>query len=101
MFLNLKNFISKQNIGKPLINIKKSLYKYFFHYEGCEPAVYFSALGNEDPGVITIASRLFTLPEDALKSTFKLNSEQIDSINKTLPVSLNNIINTITVIYTF
>ena len=76
-------------------NFRKKIYNIFLfilsneiYFKGCEPAIYFSALGNEDPGVLTVALRLFTLPEDALKSTFRLPKSKIDAINKTLPVSL-------------
>jgi hypothetical protein len=38
-----------------------------FQNMGCEPAVYISALNSEDPGVVTISERTFTLPSEALQ----------------------------------
>ena len=40
------------------------------HYQqnlGCEPATLLAALSNEDPGVVTITTRFFELPTEAIQ----------------------------------
>lgn len=40
------------------------------HYQqnlDCEPATYLSALNSEDPGVVTIMTRFFELPSEAIQ----------------------------------
>ena len=48
------------------------------HYQqnlGCEPATFLSALSNEDPGVVTISTRFFELPSEAIQvSLLRLSS---------------------------
>eukprot|EP00921_Rhytidocystis_pertsovi_P013518 GHVQ01021879.1.p1 GENE.GHVQ01021879.1~~GHVQ01021879.1.p1 ORF type:complete len:283 (+),score=45.51 GHVQ01021879.1:648-1496(+) len=58
------------------------------HYQqnmGCYEAVYLSALNSEDPGVITVATQLFTLPNDTLEATFALDEYEIENIRGMLP----------------
>ena len=40
------------------------------HYQqnlGCEPATFLAALNNEDPGAVTITTRFFELPSEAIE----------------------------------
>ena len=40
------------------------------HYQqnlGCEPATYLAALNNKDPGAVTITTRFFELPAEAIQ----------------------------------
>ena len=40
------------------------------HYQqnlGCEPATFLAALNNEDPGAVTITTRFFELPTEAIQ----------------------------------
>ena len=40
------------------------------HYQqnlGCEPATFLAALNNEDPGAVTITTRFFELPSEAIQ----------------------------------
>ena len=44
--------------------------KGLIHYQqnlGCEPATYLAALNNEDPGAVTITTRFFELPSEAIQ----------------------------------
>ena len=51
----------------------------------CKTAYLLSAFNNEDPGVSIISTAAFSLPDDVLKSTFLVSSNEIESIRNTLP----------------
>ena len=58
------------------------------HYQqnlSCRKAKYISAFNNEDPGVLTITNRLFTLPTESLSVSFNLDELQIQNIAVGLP----------------
>ena len=62
----------------------------YIHYElnlGCSPAKFISALNHEDPGVITISTRGFELPNIALQSTYILSDKEVEEIRSKLPSS--------------
>lgn len=61
------------------------------HYQqnlDCKPARYISALNSEDPGVLTVSTRLFDLPEEALAVAFNLVRSNIRSLKQNLPNSI-------------
>eukprot|EP00752_Nemacystus_decipiens_P001668 g1620.t1 len=58
------------------------------HYQqnlGCEPAAYLSALNSEDPGVVTIATRFFELPTEAIQATLNFEDSAVQSLIDSLP----------------
>ena len=43
------------------------------HYQqnlGCKPVTFLAALNSEDPGVVTITTRFFELPSEAIQASF-------------------------------
>lgn len=71
----LRVAFAEENSGRTLINdISVGQVTFFpqglIHYQqnlGCDRAEYISALNSEDPGVVTISTRTFTLPKEALQ----------------------------------
>jgi len=90
-----KTSFIEENTGRTIVNVLKPGQATFFphgliHEEqniGCEPATFISAFSSDDPGVLTISNRLFTLPEEALTSTFNITMSQVDQIRKNLPTN--------------
>ena len=72
---NLRTAFVEENGGRTVVNdINYGQITFFpeglIHYQqnlGCEPVEFLSALNSEDPGVITISTRTFTLPSEALQ----------------------------------
>lgn len=57
------------------------------HFEqnlGCKNATFLSAFSSEDPGVLTITTRLFNINQQALTSSFNQNDKKINSIRSDL-----------------
>jgi oxalate decarboxylase/phosphoglucose isomerase-like protein (cupin superfamily) len=53
------------------------------HFEqnnGCTRAVFLSAFSSEDPGVVTLSTRIFDLNQEALTSTFNQTDAVINSL---------------------
>ncbi len=54
----------------------------------CKPARFIAAFNNEDPGTVTVSTRTFALPNEALTVTFNQSPEEIEALKKGLPVTL-------------
>lgn len=89
----LRVAFAEENGGRTLVNdISEGMATFFpeglIHYQqnlDCEPAEYISALNSEDPGVVTISTQVFTLPDEALQATFNLNAEQVKILRAGIP----------------
>eukprot|EP00903_Cladosiphon_okamuranus_P019872 g18265.t1 len=58
------------------------------HYQqnlGCEPATFLAALNNEDPGAVTITTRFFELPSEAIQASLKFVDTDLAALLKALP----------------
>ena len=55
---------------------------------GCEEGIVIAAFNNEDPGVLTVSNKLFTLPEEALEATFAQSKRVIDELREDLPTNI-------------
>lgn len=58
------------------------------HYQqnlDCEPATYLSALNNEDPGTVTITTRFFELPTEAIQVCLLLADDTYLHISGVVP----------------
>ena len=59
------------------------------HYQmnlDCKTAKYISVLNNEDPGVLTVLTRLFDIPLQALQSSFQISDQTLlQDIKNKLP----------------
>ena len=65
--------------------------KGLIHYQqnlDCKPVTYISSFNSEDPGVVTVSTRTFSLPNEALAVTFNVNTLDIDNIKNNLPASV-------------
>ena len=51
----------------------------------CKTAYLLSAFNNEDPGASSISSGAFSLPNDVVKISYSLSSQEVESIRKKLP----------------
>eukprot|EP00921_Rhytidocystis_pertsovi_P006216 GHVQ01010591.1.p1 GENE.GHVQ01010591.1~~GHVQ01010591.1.p1 ORF type:complete len:244 (-),score=30.90 GHVQ01010591.1:1337-2068(-) len=60
---------------------------HFVQNMGCYEAVILAAFNNEDPGVVTTATQLFTLPNEALEATFAMDNFQIENIRGNIPAA--------------
>lgn len=63
------------------------LFKGLIHFQlnlSCKPARFLAAFNNEDPGTVTIASRLFASPNNVLRATFQINNESVEELRKSL-----------------
>lgn len=89
----IAGFAEENGGGRTVLNELYSGFMTFFpqgliHYQqnvSCKPAKYISALNSEDPGVVTISSRLFELPDEALQATFALDRSRIRGIRDAIP----------------
>eukprot|EP00903_Cladosiphon_okamuranus_P019871 g18264.t1 len=58
------------------------------HYQqnlGCEPATFLAALNNEDPGAVTITTRFFELPSEAIQASLNFDDPDLAALLKALP----------------
>ena len=89
---NIKVGFSEENGGRSVVNIigkgQVTVFpKGLVHYQqnlGCEPATYISALNSEDPGVLTISTRGFDLPNEALATSYGITKEEVIKIRPKL-----------------
>mmetsp|Transcript_19693 Transcript_19693/g.25959 ORF Transcript_19693/g.25959 Transcript_19693/m.25959 type:complete len:226 (-) Transcript_19693:53-730(-) len=90
---NLQTAFLEENGGRTIVNLVGDGEVTFFpegliHYQqnlGCEPIQFLSALNSEDPGVVTITTRLFTLPDEALASSFGIEIPEVQMLREGLP----------------
>eukprot|EP00921_Rhytidocystis_pertsovi_P001920 GHVQ01003257.1.p1 GENE.GHVQ01003257.1~~GHVQ01003257.1.p1 ORF type:complete len:277 (+),score=31.97 GHVQ01003257.1:976-1806(+) len=86
-------FAEENGGGEAVINtLHKGEVTFFpqglIHYQqnlGCKEAVYIASLNSEDPGVITAATQLFTLPNEALQATFATDEYEVKKLRGRLP----------------
>ena len=73
---NIRSAFVEENGGEGAVvnNLNQGDVMFFpqglIHYEqnlGCEPATFLAALSNEDPGAVTITTRFFELPSEAIE----------------------------------
>ncbi|CAM9603534.1 unnamed protein product, partial [Choristocarpus tenellus] len=60
------------------------------HYEqnlSCEPLRYIAALNSEDPGAVTITTRFFELPEEALQASLNIENDKLKQLIAGLPAN--------------
>ncbi|CAB1104740.1 unnamed protein product [Ectocarpus sp. CCAP 1310/34] len=58
------------------------------HYQqnlDCEPATFLAALNNEDPGAITITTRFFELPLEAIQASVNFEEPVLQNLIESLP----------------
>eukprot|EP00752_Nemacystus_decipiens_P018324 g16440.t1 len=58
------------------------------HYQqnlGCEPATFLAALNNEDPGAVTITTRFFELPSEAIQASLNFEDPELQALIESLP----------------
>ncbi|CAM9871595.1 unnamed protein product, partial [Ectocarpus sp. 8 AP-2014] len=59
------------------------------HYEqnlGCEPVTFLAALNNDDPGAVTITTRFFELPSEAIQvRACQVPSSRVGKLIESLP----------------
>ncbi|CAM6054393.1 unnamed protein product [Sphagnum tenellum] len=77
---NLQCAFAEENGGRTIVNSLNEGQNL-----GCKPVTFISALNSEDPGVVTISSRAFTLPSEALQATYALSADKIEIIKKGIP----------------
>ena len=90
-----KTAFTEENSGRTIVNTLTPGQATIFpqgliHEEqniGCEEAIFISAFSDEDPGVLTISNRMFTLPDEALQATFAENKATINKLKNGLPVN--------------
>jgi len=51
----------------------------------CKPAQFISAFNSEDPGVLTVSTRTFALPDEVLTVTFNQSPDEVEALRKGLP----------------
>ncbi|CAM9607934.1 unnamed protein product [Laminaria digitata] len=60
------------------------------HYQqnlDCEPATFLAALNSEDPGVVTITTRFFELPSEAIQASLNLDDPTLKALLAALPMA--------------
>ena len=85
----------EENSGRVILNnLTQGMVTIFpqglIHFEqnlGCTPARFLSSFSNEDPGVLTISTRLFDFPQQALTSTFSQSNNVINYLKSNLKVN--------------
>ena len=85
----------EENNGRTIINTLTAGQSTFFpqglihqeHNIGCEEAIFVSAFSSEDPGALTVSTRMFTLPDESLQATFAEKQPVIDKLREDLPAS--------------
>ncbi|CAM9923374.1 unnamed protein product [Ectocarpus sp. 6 AP-2014] len=58
------------------------------HYEqnlGCEPVTFLAALNNDDPGAVTITTRFFELPSEAIQASLNFEDPALQKLIESLP----------------
>eukprot|EP00904_Undaria_pinnatifida_P006385 jgi/Undpi1/2877/HiC_scaffold_14.g06254.m1 len=58
------------------------------HYQqnlDCEPATFLAALNSEDPGVVTITTRFFELPSEAIQASLNFDDPTLKNLIASLP----------------
>eukprot|EP00904_Undaria_pinnatifida_P006369 jgi/Undpi1/2862/HiC_scaffold_14.g06239.m1 len=58
------------------------------HYEqnlDCEPAAFLSALNSEDPGIVTITTTFFQLPDEAIQASLNIDDPTLKALLEVLP----------------
>ncbi|CAM9252730.1 unnamed protein product [Scytosiphon promiscuus] len=58
------------------------------HYQqnlDCEPATFLAALNNEDPGAVTITTRFFELPSEAIQASLNFQDPALQALIESLP----------------
>ena len=89
----LRTAFVEENGGRVIVNdIGKGEATFFpeglIHYQqnlSCEPATYISALNSEDPGVVTITTQFFQLPDEALQGSLGQPSSTVAELVAGLP----------------
>ena len=90
---NLQTAFVEENRGRVIVNEIGMGEATFFpegliHYQqnlSCEPAMYISALNNEDPGVVTITTQFFQFPEEVLQGALGQDAYQVHELIAGLP----------------
>lgn len=90
---NLRTAFVEENGGRVIVNDIATGEATFFpegliHYQqnlSCEPATYISALGHEDPGVVTITTQFFQLPNEALQGSLGKDEILVNELIAGLP----------------
>ena len=91
---NLRTAFTEENGGRVIINdLSKGMATFFpqglLHYQqnlSCEPATYLSALNHEDPGVLTITTQFFRLPEEAIEGSLGEDLNLVTQLIDGLPM---------------
>lgn len=91
---DLRTGFVEENGGRVIVNdIGKGDVTFFpeglIHYQqnlSCERATYISALNSEDPGVVTVTTQFFQLPEEALAASLNRGPSQVSKLIEGLPV---------------
>lgn len=61
------------------------------HFElnlSCEPARFLSAFSSDDPGVLTVTTRLFDAPNTVLAASFNIDDQSIENIRSRIAANI-------------
>jgi len=91
---NLRTAFTEENGGRVIVNDISTGVATFFpegliHYQqnlSCEKSTYLSALNHEDPGVVTVTTQFFSLPEEAIAGSIGEDSNVVRQLIDGLPV---------------
>jgi oxalate decarboxylase/phosphoglucose isomerase-like protein (cupin superfamily) len=89
----LRAAFAEENGGRVIVNDIGMGETTFFpegliHYQqnlSCEPVMFLAALSNEDPGVVSIATQFFKLPEEAQLTTLNQTATVVNKLIAGLP----------------
>ncbi len=90
---DLRTAFVEENGGRVITNDIDQGHVTFFprgliHYQqnlSCESATYISALNSDDPGVSTISTQFFSLPEEGVRSSLGEGQDVVDALISGLP----------------
>ena len=54
----------------------------------CQPAKFIAFLNHEDPGVLTLSTRMFEMPIEVLSATFDMPFNEIKKLKEKLPITI-------------
>lgn len=91
----LRTAFTEENGGRVIVNdISTGVVTFFpqglLHYQqnlSCEKAQYLSALNNEDPGVVTVTTQFFRLPQEAIEGSLGEGPDLVMQLIDGLPVN--------------
>jgi oxalate decarboxylase/phosphoglucose isomerase-like protein (cupin superfamily) len=92
----LRSGLTEENGGRTFVHDIKAGEVTFYpqglvHYQqnlGCDTVTFLAAFSHDDPGFFDESLRLFTLPDEALASTFDRSEAFVKNLGKDLPIGI-------------